>query len=119
MTISREVDQNYGEIIACSVTGKLNAYSGGIANSNYGSIITCWFDGTLTKDKSGAIVRDNFNTITSCYWGGNVGQGVFRNYGETVEATKVDGTAGKEEHIPREIEVGLVQGRGHNQLQFH
>ena len=78
MTISREAGQNYGEIIACSVTGKLNAYSGGIANSNYGRIIACWFDGTLTTDKSGAIVCDNFNTIASCYWGGNAGQGVFR-----------------------------------------
>lgn len=91
MTISREVNQNYGEIIACSVTGKLNAYSGGIANSNYGRIIACWFDGTLKEYESGAIVRYNYAYITSCYWGGNAGQGVFRNYGGT-DATKVDGS---------------------------
>ena len=91
MTISREVNQNYGEIIACSVTGKLNAYSGGIANSNYGHIIACWFDGTLKEYESGAIVRYNYAYITSCYWGGNAGQGVFRNYGGT-DATKVDGS---------------------------
>ena len=95
MTISREVNQNYGEIIACSVTGKLNAYSGGIANSNYGRIIACWFDGTLKEYESGAIVRYNYNTITSCYWGGNAGQGVFRNHGGTVDATKVDGATVK------------------------
>ena len=42
------VSQNNGQIIACSVTGKISAYGTtcGIANSNYGSIIACWFDGT-------------------------------------------------------------------------
>ena len=38
------VSQNNGQIIACSVTGKISAYATtcGIANSNYGSIIACW-----------------------------------------------------------------------------
>ena len=90
------VKDNYGQIIACSVTGKISALEEtcGIAASNYGRIIACWFDGTLTKDKSGAIVRDNFDTITSCYWGGNIGQGVYRNEG-TVDVTKVDGATVK------------------------
>lgn len=87
------VEQNEGQIIACSVTGKISAYGRtcGIADLNYGSITACWFDGTLKEYESGAIVRYNYNTITSCYWGGNAGQGVFRNHGGTVDATKVDG----------------------------
>lgn len=89
------VDRNHGQIIACSVTGKLTVHSGGIANANYGDIIACWFDGTLKEYESGAIVRYNYNTITSCYWGGNAGQGVFRNHGGTVDATKVDGATAK------------------------
>ena len=86
------VEQNEGQIIACSVTGKISAYGRtcGIAESNYGDIIACWFDGTLTEYESGAIVGHNYNTITSCYWGGNLGQGVFRIEGGTVDATKVD-----------------------------
>lgn len=66
------VDQNNGQIIACSVTGKISAYGRtcGIADLNYGSITACWFDGTLKDYESGAIVRFNYNTITSCYWGG-------------------------------------------------
>lgn len=40
-------------------------------------------------------MRYNYNTITSCYWGGNAGQGVFRNHGGTVDATKVDGATVK------------------------
>ena len=90
------VSQNNGQIIACSVTGKISAYGTtcGIANSNLGSIIACWFDGTLTTDKSGAIACDNHAYVTSCYWGGNARQGVFRNYGG-VDATKVDGTTVK------------------------
>lgn len=86
------VEQNNGQIIACSVTGKISAYGRtcGIAESNYGDIIACWFDGTLTEYESGAIVGHNYNTITSCYWGGNLGQGVFRIEGGTVDATKVD-----------------------------
>ena len=90
------VEQNEGQIIACSVTGKISAYGRtcGIADLNYGSITACWFDGTLKDYESGAIVRYNYATITSCYWGGNVGQGVFRNYG-TVDATKVDGATVK------------------------
>lgn len=86
------VEQNEGQIIACSVTGKISAYGRtcGIAESNYGDIIACWFDGTLTEYESGAIVGYNYNTITSCYWGGNVGQGVYRNEVGRVDATKVD-----------------------------
>lgn len=87
------VEQNNGQIIACSVTGKISAYGRtcGIADLNYGSITACWFDGTLKDYESGAIVRFNYKTITSCYWGGNAGQGEFRNFGGTVDATKVDG----------------------------
>ena len=91
------VEQNNGQIIACSVTGKISAYGRtcGIADLNYGSITACWFDGTLKDYESGAIVRYNYATITSCYWGGNVGQGAFRNEGGTVDATKVDGATVK------------------------
>ena len=91
------VEQNEGQIIACSVTGKISAYGRtcGIADLNYGSITACWFDGTLKEYESGAIVRYNYNTITSCYWGGNAGQGVFRNHGGTVDPTKVDGATVK------------------------
>ena len=91
------VEQNEGQIIACSVTGKISAYGRtcGIADLNYGSITACWFDGTLKDYESGAIVRFNYNTITSCYWGGNAEQGEFRNFGGTVDATKVDGATVK------------------------
>ena len=91
------VDQNEGQIIACSVTGNISAYGRtcGIADLNYGSITACWFNGTLKDYESGAIVRYNYATITSCYWGGNVGQGAFRNEGGTVVATKVDGATVK------------------------
>ena len=91
------VDQNNGQIIACSVTGKISAYGRtcGIADLNYGSITACWFDGTLKDYESGAIVRHNYAYITSCYWGGNAGQGVFSNLGGKVDATKVDGATVK------------------------
>ena len=91
------VDQNNGQIIACSVTGKISAYGRtcGIADLNYGRITACWFDGTLKEYESGAIVRYNYKIITSCYWGGNVGQGVFHDHGEKVDATKVDGATVK------------------------
>ena len=91
------VEQNDGQIIACSVTGKISAYGRtcGIADLNYGSITACWFNGTLKDYESGAIVRYNYATITSCYWGGNVGQGAFRNEGGMVDATKVDGATVK------------------------
>lgn len=91
------VEQNEGQIIACSVTGKISAYGRtcGIADLNYGSITACWFDGTLKDYESGAIVRFNYNTITSCYWGGNAERGEFRNFGRTVDATKVDGATVK------------------------
>ena len=64
------VEQNEGQIIACSVTGKISAYGRtcGIADLNYGSITACWFDGTLKEYESGAIVRYNYSIITSCYW---------------------------------------------------
>ena len=90
------VNRNHGQIIACSVTGKLTVHSGGIANANYGDIIACWFNGTL-KDESGCgtLVRFNYKNIISCYWGGNAGQGVLRNEGGTVDATKVDGATVK------------------------
>ena len=92
------VDQNEGQIIACSVTGNISAYGRtcGIADLNYGSITACWFNGTL-KDESGCgtIVRFNYKDITSCYWGGNTEQGVLRNEGGTVVATKVDGSTVK------------------------
>lgn len=90
------VDRNHGQIIACSVTGKLTVHSGGITNANYGDIIACWFDGTLIDESGcGTLVRFNYKDITSCYWGGNAGQGVFRNHGGTVDATKVDGATAK------------------------
>mgnify|MGYP000795372729 CR=1 FL=1 len=92
------VGRNHGQIIACSVTGKISASYGGtcgIAESNYGDIIACWFDGTLKESNNGAIVRYNYADITSCYWGGNAGQGVLRNEGGTVVATKVDGATVK------------------------
>ena len=91
------VEQNEGKIIACSVTGKISAYgrTSGIAYSNYGDIIACWFDGTLKEYESGAIVCYNYAYTTSCYWGGNAGQGVFRNIGGKVDATKVDGATVK------------------------
>ena len=91
------VEQNEGQIIACSVTGKISAYGRtcGIADLNYGSITACWFDGTLKEYESGAIVCYNYAYTTSCYWGGNAGQGVFRNLGGKVDATKVDGATVK------------------------
>ena len=90
------VDRNHGQIIACSVTGKLTVHSGGITNANYGDIIACWFDGTLIEESGcGTLVRFNYKNITSCYWGGNTGQGVLRNEGGTVDATKVDGATVK------------------------
>ena len=90
------VDRNHGQIIACSVTGKLTVHSGGITNANYGDIIACWFDGTLIDESGcGTLVRFNYKDITSCYWGGNTGQGVLRNEGGTVVATKVDGATVK------------------------
>ena len=91
------VDRNHGQIIACSVTGKISAYGRtcGIADLNYGSITACWFNGTLEEYESGAIVRHNYAYTTSCYWGGNAGQGVFSNLGGKVDATKVDGATVK------------------------
>ena len=88
------VTNNYGQVIACSVTGNINAFStvGGIANANQGSITACWFAGTLRKNESGGIVNYNFSigSITACYWCANTDKGVYNNEGGTVEATKVD-----------------------------
>ena len=105
------VDRNHGQIIACSVTGKLTVHSGGIANANYGDIIACWFNGTL-KDESGCgtIVRFNYKNITSCYWGGNAGQGVLRNEGGTVVATKVDGATVKWQTAVDGMNTALTAG---------
>ena len=106
------VDQNEGQIIACSVTGEISAYGRtcGIADLNYGSITACWFDGTLKDYESGAIVRYNYATITSCYWGGNVGQGAFRNEGGTVDATKVDGATVKWQTAVDGMNTALTAG---------
>ena len=106
------VEQNDGQIIACSVTGKISAYGRtcGIADLNYGSITACWFDGTLKDYESGAIVRFNYNTITSCYWGGNAEQGEFRNFGGTVDATKVDGATVKWQTAVDGMNTALTAG---------
>ena len=88
------VTNNYGQVIACSVTGKIDAFSAvsGIAYANQGSITACWFDGTLKENASGGIVNYNFSigSITACYWRANTDKGVYNNEGATVEATKVD-----------------------------
>lgn len=90
------VTNNYGQVIACSVTGKIDAFSAvsGIAYANQGSITACWFDGTLKENASGGIVNYNFSigSITACYWRANTDKGVYNNEGGTVEATKVEGT---------------------------
>ena len=106
------VEQNEGKIIACSVTGKISAYGRtcGIADLNYGRITACWFDGTLKEYESGAIVRYNYKIITSCYWGGNVGQGVFRDHGEKVDATKVDGATVKWQTAVDGMNTALTAG---------
>ena len=106
------VEQNNGQIIACSVTGKISAYGRtcGIADLNYGRITACWFDGTLKEYESGAIVRYNYKIITSCYWGGNVGQGVFRDHGEKVDATKVDGATVKWQTAVDGMNTALTAG---------
>ena len=106
------VEQNNGQIIACSVTGKISAYGRtcGIAESNYGDIIACWFDGTLKESNNGAIVRYNYAVITSCYWGGNAGQGVFRIEGGTVDATKVDGATVKWQTAVDGMNTALTAG---------
>ena len=106
------VEENNGQIIACSVTGKISAYgrTSGIAYSNYGDIIACWFDGTLKEYESGAIVCYNYAYTTSCYWGGNAGQGVFRNLGGKVDATKVDGATVKWQTAVDGMNTALTAG---------
>ena len=106
------VEQNNGQIIACSVTGKISAYGRtcGIADLNYGRITACWFDGTLKEYESGAIVRYNYADITSCYWGGNAGQGVFRIEKGTVDATKVDGATVKWQTAVDGMNTALTAG---------
>ena len=106
------VGRNHGQIIACSVTGKISAYGRtcGIADLNYGSITACWFNGTLKEYESGAIVRYNYADITSCYWGGNAGQGVFRIERGTVDATKVDGATVKWQTAVDGMNTALTAG---------
>ncbi|HIZ33850.1 MAG TPA: fimbrillin family protein [Candidatus Bacteroides merdigallinarum] len=88
------VVNNYGQVIACSVTGKIDAFSAvsGIAYANQGSITACWFDGTLKENASGGIVNYNFSigSITACYWRAKTDKGVYNNQGGTVDATKVN-----------------------------
>ena len=106
------VEENNGQIIACSVTGKISAYgrTSSIADLNYGSITACWFNGTLEEYESGAIVRHNYAYITSCYWGGNAGQGVFSNLGGKVDATKVDGATVKWQTAVDGMNTALTAG---------
>ena len=88
------VVNNYGQVIACSVTGNIDAsYAvSGIAYANQGSITACWFDGTLKENESGGIVNYNFSigSITACYWRANTDKGVYNNEGGTIDATKVN-----------------------------
>ena len=88
------VVNNYGQVIACSVTGKIDAFSAvsGIAYANQGSITACWFAGTLKENESGGIVNYNFSigSITACYWRANTDKGVYNNEGGTIDATKVN-----------------------------
>ena len=88
------VANNYGQVIACSMTGEISAYSftSGIANSNLGTIVACWFSGTLKENEGYGIVAFNYGTITACFWDGNTTNGYRSNEGGTVEATKVEGT---------------------------
>lgn len=88
------VVNNYGTIMACSMTGEISAYSytSGIANFNLGTIVACWFSGTLKENESYGIVAFNYGTITACFWDGNTTNGYRSNEGGTVEATKVEGT---------------------------
>lgn len=88
------VVNNYGTIMACSMTGEISAYSytSGIANFNLGTIVACWFSGTLKENEGYGIVAFNYGTITTCFWDGNTTNGYRSNEGGTVEATKVEGT---------------------------
>ena len=88
------VVNNYGTIMACSMTGKISAYSftSGIANFNLGTIVACWFSGTLKENEGYGIVAFNYGTITACFRDGNTTNGHRSNEGGTVEATKVEGT---------------------------
>ena len=87
---------NYGTITACSVKGDITASSGdigGIAVNNFdtGTITACWFDGILTTNYAeGGIAVYNYGSVTACFYGGNAGQGVYSNQGETAKTTKVD-----------------------------
>ncbi len=86
------VVNNYGTIMACSMTGEISAFSftSGIANFNLGTIVACWFSGTLKENEGYGIVAFNYGTITACFWDGNTTNGYRSNEGGTVEATKVD-----------------------------
>lgn len=86
------VVNNYGTIMACSMTGEISAYSytSGIANFNLGTIVACWFSGTLKENEGYGIVAFNYGTITACFWDGNTTNGYRSNEGGTVDATKVN-----------------------------
>ena len=86
------VANNYGTIMACSMTGEISAYSytSGIANFNSGKIVACWFSGTLKENEGYGIVAFNYGTITACFWDGNTTNGYRSNEGGTVDATKVN-----------------------------
>ena len=51
-----------------------------------------------------------YKNITSCYWGGNAGQGVLRNEGGTVVATKVDGATVKWQTAVDGMNTALTAG---------
>ena len=86
------VVNNYGTIMACSMTGEISAYSytSGIANFNLGTIVACWFSGTLKENEGYGIVAFNYGTITACFWDGNTTNGYRSNEGGTIDATKVN-----------------------------
>ena len=51
----------------------------------------CWFDLNFTTNfVECGIASYNYGTITACFYGGNAGQGVYSNQGETAETTKVN-----------------------------
>lgn len=85
------VTDNYGTIIACSVTGTITTGGGnigGITLANSGTITACWFKGSLTGYRfAGGIATYNYNDVSACYWNGNVSSGISSG---TDETTKVN-----------------------------
>ena len=78
--------RNSGTIMACSVTGKVEApgpggAAGGIAGHHYGSIIACWSNATLAGGITDAITPRNFNTVTACF----PGQGTPEKWNNAIE----------------------------------